>query len=965
MWPDVCAWRPNVADTPPEKLAEHSERCLQQLQQALPGALHARVDELVPVWLSSPWAVRLVTAQPDLLGELDEDDWRAPRGDYRPLFGEIEARQLEEAEVMSALRRLRQREMLRIAIRDLMGWAVLEETLTDLTRFADAAIAFALNWSGERLQKRYGVPRDGDGREQQLIVYGMGKLGGGELNFSSDIDLIFFYPRKGETDGEKCLDNHQYFIRLGQQVIKLLDDPTGDGFVYRVDMRLRPFGDAGALAVSFAGAENYYQTQGREWERYALIKARPLSGDEGDVENLQKMLRPFVFRRYLDFTAVQSLRDLKAMIEAQVARKGMEDNIKLGRGGIREVEFIGQAFQLIYGGRNPDLRVRSIIDVLQTLAAEELLAAEDIDALLKAYTFLRLAENRLQMVDDGQTHDLPRDDVGRLRLAYAMGFDDWAAFASELDAHRDVVAEQFALTFAAPEEEDDRNRWMKLWYAELSTEEALQALCLAGDPRGTEVTARLKQLRESSAYQKSTVESRQRVDEFMAKLLCQVSNLEHNRVQALLRLINFVRAVARRSVYLVLLSENPRALERLVFFFAESEWVAEQLTRQPAVLDQLLDARLLYELRRRPELDEQLKQHLASVAEDNFEGVLNELRRFKNAYTLNVAAVDLSGEMPLMHVSDHLTECAEVLLQEAHRLAWRETTTKHGTPRCWRDGVEHRPELGVIGYGKLGGIELGYSSDLDVVFVHDSGGERQYTSGRDDSDKGVVDNSLFFSRTAQKLVSVMTAQTPAGQLYEIDTRLRPDGDAGALVKSMEGYREYLLERAWTWERQALVRARFICGSPALREQFDRVRNEVLCQPREREALRREVVEMREKMRDHLGGQRGMVSLKQDHGGLADIEFMVQYGVLGWAAEHPQLTRHSDNIRILESMADCGVLPSDEVDTLIESYRAIRAKIHRLALDSRKAIVESPGDLGPVLEQVAAIWQRWMLAGENG
>lgn len=961
MWPSACQWRPTLSEHFPQALDAVLARSLASLKQALPSDQHDEVERLAPVWMCSPWAVRQFSAHPEWFAQLSGCGWGVENNgcDSQSQF-EAFSMDCDEAVAMQRLRQMRQREMLRITVCDIMGWVDLERTLRDLTAFADCAVELAHNWSREQLRHRYGVPRDDQGKEQSLIVYGMGKLGGGELNFSSDIDLIFFYPEGGQTDGDKCLDNHPYFIRLGQQIIRLLDDLTADGFVYRVDMRLRPFGDAGALAVSFAGAENYYQTQGREWERYALIKARPMTGHPEAIDRLHQMLRPFVFRRYLDFTAIQSLRDLKAMIEAQVREKGMEGNIKLGRGGIREVEFIGQAFQLIYGGRDPELRVRSIVRVLGHLAEEALLSQSDVDRLLEAYTFLRLAENRLQMVEDAQTHDLPTDELGQQRLAYAMGFQTWRDFAEALQVHRDFVAEQFQWVFASPEDQD-RTQWQKIWCGEMSTSASLEAMGLSGDPRGTEVLARLKQLRENSAYQKSPKESQQRVDEFMAQLLCKVSHLNVDKSQALLRLINFVRAVARRSVYLVLLTENPKALERLVFFFAESDWVAEQLTRQPAVLDQLLDARLLYSLPRRPELDQQLEEHLSSVPQEQFETLLNELRQFKNAYTLKVAAVDLNDEMPLMRVSDHLTECAEVLVSQGHRIAWRETTAKHGFPHCRREDGVYNPQMAVIGYGKLGGIELGYSSDLDVVFLHDSSGQREYTSGRDDEGKGCVDNSLFFARTAQKLVSVMNSQTMAGQLYEIDTRLRPDGDAGALVKSVDGYRDYLLNKAWTWEHQALVRARFICGSEAMRSSFEAVRKEVLCQHRDKEKLRREVVDMREKMRGHLGGQRGMVSLKQDRGGLADIEFMVQFGVLAYASEYPQLVQYSDNIRILEAIAACGVLSASDAEMLIESYRSIRAKIHRLALDRRKAIVESAGALEPVLTQVADFWQRWMLA----
>ena len=969
-WPAACAWRPQFPTTCPEALGQSGQLLFDQLCNVYESKYLPVLERLRPALICSPWAMDLMRRREDLFVSMLDLPQLGEQMDEGSV-SEYLSSGLSEPEYMAKIRAVRQREMVRIALRDLMGWASLEQTLAELSALAEYCISQSISYAKRALLPRFGLPRNGEGEEQELLVLGMGKLGGAELNFSSDIDLIFLYPESGATDGKKSVDNQAYFIRLGQLVIKLLDELTVDGFVFRVDMRLRPFGDAGALAVSFAAAENYYQTQGREWERYAMIKAKALTGRKDNIAYFKSMLKPFVFRRYLDFSAIQSLRELKRMIEEQVKRKGMAQNIKLGRGGIREVEFIGQAFQLIYGGKNQGLQQRGIVAVLQQLEIDGLLERSVVDSLLKAYAFLRLAENRLQMVGDEQTHDLPEDDLGKARLAYSMGFDAWEIFLSQLNKHRDLVAQQFSDVFSEAKSEEKEQEWQSLWcavgnaYSDETEEESVeqnwkQQLSHASFEQVDDLFQRLKSLRTSSTYTKASAEARKRVDSFIPVLMASLQMVESNRDEALKRALEFMRAVVRRSIYLVLLEENPKTLQRLLHFFSQSEWMAEQLIQQPVLLDQLIDTRLLYALNERPELDKQLSEQLDAIDSEDFEGLLNALRGFKRSYTLSVAAVDVTGHMPLMRVSDHLTQCAEVLVQETHRLAWVELTKRHGFPHCRRDGIVYNPGMAVIGYGKLGGIELGYSSDLDVVFLHDSGGEREYTSGRDNG-KGDIDNTLFFARLAQKFSSIMNAQTRTGQLYEVDTRLRPDGDSGEWVKSIEGFAQYQKEKAWTWEHQALVRSRFICGSPELKMQFESIRKEILCIERNRDDLRQEVVDMREKMRANLGGKDGAFSLKQDRGGLTDIEFMVQFAVLGWSHKYPELTKWTDNIRILEVMSDVGVISEQDSSTLIESYRAIRAKIHRLALDRRKSIVDKPGELAAVVADAAGIWQRFMLS----
>jgi len=718
------------------------------------------------------------------------------------------------------------------------------------------------------------------------------------------------------------------------------------------------------LALSFQAAEEYYQTQGREWERYAMIKAIPLTGSTKSVEQIHSILRPFVFRRYLDFSAIQSLRELKIMIKAQVAKQGMQDNIKLGSGGIREIEFIGQAFQLIYGGKDTALQVRGIVPVLSLLAEKNVLPFEAVEKLLAAYTFLRLSENRLQMKQDQQTHQLPMEGVEQARLAYSMGYQTWDEYVHVLNDHRCNVAEQFDALFSEQTDESDISLWEGVWQQLIPEEAIIETLGNQGYTDSEFVWDEIKKFKTSTLMRKASTSEKQRVDKVFPAMLAAMAG-QNKSDEGLKRGISFIRTIVHRSIYLVMLSENAELLTRLASLIARSGWIAGHLTQQPLLLDQLLDECLVEKIQRRPALDRLLEQRLSqcdSDHSDRFEKQLNELRRFKKSYVLNVATLDLTEKLPLMKVSDHLTDVAESCVQSAYRIAWIEMTNKHGFPHAWWEGQVHNPSLAVIGFGKLGGFEMGYGSDLDIVFLHDSHGERTHTSGIE-NDKGVIDNSLFFARLAQKLTLVINTKMVTGDLYEVDTRLRPDGASGEMVKSLDGFERYQNEKAWTWEHQALVRARFICGQESLKKRFEHIRHQILIKKRDTAVLLTDVIEMREKMRNHLGGKHGKISLKQDHGGLTDIEFMVQYIVLAWANQYPELTKWTDNIRILEVIGQTGVMEKQGCDTLIESYRTIRAKIHRLALDQQKAVVELHeinDDLEQAIEAVKHCWKRWMV-----
>ncbi|SEP90698.1 glutamate-ammonia-ligase adenylyltransferase [Ectothiorhodospira magna] len=922
-------------------------------------------EDLARIWYYSEFVARAAIRHPDrFLALLASGDLERvyQDGDMARRVQDSLAPARDETDLMSQLRQSRQREMVRIAWRDLSGAATLNDTLADLSTLADQLIDGALHWLHQDLVRRHGEPRDAAGQPQRLVVLGMGKLGGDELNFSSDIDLIFAYPRSGETDGERSLDNQQFFIRLGQRLIKVLNEKTADGFVYRVDMRLRPFGGTGPLVMSFDALEDYYESHGREWERYALIKARAVAGDRDSAQQLYALLRPFIYRRYLDFGAFGALRDMKALINREATRKGKDQDIKLGEGGIREVEFVGQAFQLIRAGRDPSLQLRGIRPVLERLAAQDLMPAYAVRHLLEAYDFLRRTENRLQMVADQQTHRLPQDPSDRLRLALSMGFADWDSFERSLNRHMRRVHSQFEQVFAAPQGGDDDEQTTQpeaqrdlasLWLGSLEQERALAVLKERGltDPEAA-LTA-LTQLRDSSACRKLTATGRERLDRLMPLMLGVLSGLQAPDA-TLERLLRLVQTIARRSVYLSLLVENPLALSQLARLCEASPWIADHLTRYPLLLDELLDPRSLYAPPGRQGLLDALNDELVQVPQDDLEQVMDRLRLFKQVQVLKVAAADIMDVLPVMKVSDHLTWIAEVVLERVLDLVLEQLVARHGRPRCLIDGKPFEPGFAVVGYGKLGGLELGYGSDLDIVFLHDSRGAQAMTDG-----DRPLDNSEFFARVGQRILHFLGIFTGAGRLYEVDTRLRPSGASGLLVTSVTAFADYQLGSAWTWEHQALVRARPVAGDGRIAKAFEAVRDQVLQQPRDEDALRQEVREMREKMwKEHATRDPAWFDLKRDPGGIADIEFMVQYLVLAHASRHPQLTTWPDNIRILESLIETGLMPRDDALFLMDTYRCFRDRIHELTLQELPARVPA-SDWTQEREQVRAFWQRLM------
>jgi len=872
----------------------------------------------------------------------------------------------QEDELARRLRRFRNRQQLRIIWRDANRLADLGETCRDLSDLADACIDLAYHWLYPRHCEQFGTPMGRrSGRPQHLVILGMGKLGAHELNLSSDIDLIFGFPEAGETEGaRRSLDNQEFFNRLGQRLIKALDAITVDGFVFRVDMRLRPYGSVGALTLSFAALEQYYQDQGRDWERYAMIKARVVGGDQQAGAYLLKQLQPFVYRRYLDFSAIEALRSMKQLIQQEVRRKDMSENIKLGSGGIREVEFIAQAFQLIHGGRDLSLQQRPLLPVLAVLEGQGYLPAAVVTELRDGYRFLRYVEHALQAIADKQTQMLPDNAGERARVAFVMGFDSWEVFMERLTYWRERIEWHFRQVIADPDADEDElvvgGEWLPLWQGDMEEGTGVRQLADSGFADPEHAWRLLQGLRNGPQVRAMQRLGRERLDAFMPRLLAEVAEQEHPD-QVLERVVPLVAAVACRSAYLVLLSENPGALTRLLQLCGASPLVAEQIARFPLLLDELLNEGRLYSPPKAPELAAELRERLMRIPEDDLEQQMEALRHFKLAHSLRVIASEFAGTLPLMKVSDYLTWLAEAILEQVLALAWRHTVARYGTPRR-ADGEYCDPDFIIVGYGKVGGIELGHGSDLDLVFIHD-GDPHAETDG-----PKPIDGTQFFTRLGQRIIHLLTTQTTSGQLYEVDMRLRPSGDAGLLVCSLTAFERYQLQEAWTWEHQALVRARVLVGSARVAERFEQVRARVLERPRDLAALRAEVSEMRARMRDNLGTRatdagRGAnafdpaqpFDLKQDVGGIVDIEFMVQYAALAWSHQHPELLRYTDNIRILDGLGAANLLPEVDVQLLQEAYKAYRAAAHRLALQKQPGKV--PGDQFPDSRRlVQRIWK---------
>jgi glutamate-ammonia-ligase adenylyltransferase len=855
----------------------------------------------------------------------------------------------DEATYGARLRMLRRREMARIAWRELAGLATVEQTLRETSAFAEAVIDAATLYSGAQLARRHGVPQ---GPDAGLVVLGMGKLGGGELNFSSDVDLVFLYAAAGDTSGPASLAHEEFYLRQGRMLIRLLDAVTDEGRVFRVDMRLRPFGDSGPLVASFAFFEDYMQAHGRDWERYAWVKARAMSGAVQFEPLRESVLRPFVYRRYLDFGVFESLREMKALISREVARRELADNLKLGAGGIREIEFIVQAFQLVRGGEDRQLREPSLLTVLPRLDGAKLLPERTVGELSAAYGFLRRAENAVQMLDDEQVHSLPEDPLARERIALALGLPDVAALESGVARHRAIVGEHFAALFASSAGRDAADGGLDLaplWEAAFDRESLLARMQEEGFDSAGELLGMLEALRDSPRLKRLDESGRRRLEVLLEKLLEESSTSPD--LAALRRLFAIIEAIGKRSSYFSLLTENPQARALLLRLCGQGEFLAAQVARTPSLLDELTADRWSKALPDRAALDADLTHRLEEVPPDDVEREVEALCRFKQAAVFRVALADLMGGLPLMQVSDRLTEIAELIVQRTLELAWRQMSAQLGEPHCSDEGGRRPVRVAALAYGKFGGRELGYGSDLDLVFLHDSAGEQQETDR-----ESPVDNQVFFLRFAQRLLHLLTVHSAAGRLYEVDVRLRPSGKGGMLVTSIDAFREYQYHEAWTWEHQALLHARSVAGDAPLMARIEQLRIEVLRKAVRRDDLAKEVAQMRERMRRELSDAKpGRFDMKQDRGGIADIEFLAQYWALRWADEYPPVAHYSDTIRQLESVASANLVPQATVDVLVDAYRQYRQQGHRLSLENQSGVVDADLFEG-IRAKVAAIWR---------
>jgi [glutamine synthetase] adenylyltransferase / [glutamine synthetase]-adenylyl-L-tyrosine phosphorylase len=932
------------------------EGVLPGIYAALPGELQAELPRLVA---ASEFAASALLQDPEALAwvsrHIEPSIARAANRDYHQRV----AAAATTADAQRVLREWRRREMLRIAWRDIAGRAGVVETLHALSELADACIRAATTAAQAILENPFGRPRNA-GADVPLIVVGMGKLGGMELNFSSDVDLVFLFAQAGQTDGTRVIENEEYFTRVGRELIRLLDARTENGFAFRVDMRLRPFGESGPLVVSLASLEDYLQQHGRDWERYAWIKARAIVGAEAYSAANQEFVRPFVYRRYLDFGVFESLREMKALIAREVARRDLGQDLKLGSGGIREIEFIVQSMQLVRGGSDRRLQNAALLEVMPQLADSKSLSAADIAELHDAYLVLRKAENALQMIRDEQTHSIPLDPADRARLSLNMGDADWSAASARIEAARRAVARQFeALLFGSPDTKRPNGEAPLSWLG-IEASSIEEELVGGGFPAPEipAVAALLETYRKSAPYRRLDEAGRRRLHVVLDRLLKATVGQAQPAI-VVQRVLRVLDAIGARSSYLALLKEQPAALDRLIDVCAISGFLARQIADFPLLLDELIDARAFAEVPSRAGFARELAARTERLPADDPERQVEALRQFQKVAVFAVALADLTGRLMLMSVSDRLTDIAELIVQCCMDLAWGQMTKIYGVPYCGDDAASARiVKVAAAGYGKLGGLELGYGSDLDLVFLHDSTGEFQQTAG-----ERPLDNGVFFLRLGQRIVHLLTMHSAAGRLYEVDMRLRPNGKGGFLMTGVDAFERYQQHDAWTWEHQALLRARTVGGDERLCARFEAVRRRVLCTAVRRDTLRTDVSQMRSRMRRELSkAGRGQFDIKQDAGGIADIEFLVQYWVLAAASAHPQVVTFSDNIRQLEALARVGVLDESTALWLKQAYIGYRSVLHHQSLEGGLRVVEA-GPYAETRARVQAIWRRTFDSGD--
>ena len=920
-----------------------------------PPALSQKIAENLPLMNAismSSFVKRTLLSQPELLNQWFEHS-PSPQDckHYTERLAQALQNVQDEEQLGKELRLFRHREMATLSFIQSNKLASVEFVFQALSDLAEAIILQARDWLYQRCCAEYGVPMNSLNEPQELLILGMGKLGGRELNFSSDIDLIFVYPDAGETvGGRKAVENSKFFTRLGQRLIRALDEVTAEGFAYRTDMRLRPFGDSGALVLSFASMEDYYQEQGRDWERYAMIKAKILGEDLSNLNHryLKQMLRPFVYRRYLDFSAIQSLREMKEKISREVVRRNLIDNIKLGAGGIREVEFIVQTFQMMRGGRDKILQERSLLTVLPRLAELNLLTIEQVTDLRTAYLFFRQVENVLQAIDDKQTQTLPTDEQAQQCLILATqkyliateqgetwlehAIQNWADFLQVLGQYQKKVRAVFNALIGKDDEEENPplvNEQIALWrdilHLEMSEEDLASVLkeYVVQDTDYAEIFRWLTTTLQDWSRKPIGVRGREVLRTLLPKMLDKIFS-QPNYLILLSRLLKILDKITTRTTYLELLTEKEQILPQLIILCGQSIMIADQIARYPMLLDELMSNKGLTQVIDFRDYEPALNDYLVRIPEEDEEALIDTLRQFKQSQILRIASADIMGVLPVMKISDHLTYLAEAIIGAVVNMAWKAVSQRFGVPEHLG---ENEKGFAVIGYGKLGGIELGYNSDLDLVFLHNAPENSETVSGRKS-----VSSHQFYLKLAQKINSIFNLNTSAGVLYEVDMRLRPSGEAGLLVSTFNAYDFYQKNEAWTWESQALVRARCVYGTESLKAEFDQIRQSTLAKKRDVVTLKTDITGMRAKMYQHLTQPQAVeFNLKTDKGGITDIEFIAQYLVLANAETSPEMAVWSDNVRIFDTAMACGILTEPAGEQLKYCYTAMRNRIHHLNL----------------------------------
>ncbi|MFT6992221.1 MAG: glutamate-ammonia-ligase adenylyltransferase [Paraglaciecola sp.] len=751
---------------------------------------------------------------------------------------------------------------------------------------------------------------------------------------------------------------------------------TADGFVYRVDMRLRPFGESGPLVLTFSAMEDYYQEQGRDWERYAMLKARAipsLNGDDTYHQQLSTLLRPFVYRRYIDFSVIDSLRRMKMMISQEVRRKQLVNNIKLGAGGIREIEFIVQVFQLIRGGRVKALQQRRLLTVLPELVISGELQEDSKFVLENAYCFLRRVENIIQALADKQTQTLPDNDLDKQRILHVLEFDSWQDFYLVLETHMHDVHDKFEqlIGIESPNHQVQDEHWSTLWHSRWSDEESIAWLEQDQGTTGEshwnseDIWRLLSDFRDDVTKRSIGNRGRQVLDKLLPLLICHIQQAKQAEF-VLERILHVFKKIVTRTAYLELLFENEGALKQLIHLCQASRWVTDYIAKSPILLDELIDPRLLHNPTEIAAYGHELRESMLRIPEEDLEAQMDGLRLFKQAQQLRIAAADISHILTVEQVSQHLTALAQAIIAEVINIGWQQVVGRFGVPQSIVKSLSNEKSanlndvqnkgIAVIAYGKMGGNELSYGSDLDLVFVHNSP-EGDVTTGLVNGDKSVP-ASQFYMKLAQRIMHIFNTRMSSGILYELDMRLRPSGNSGVLVGHINTFDQYQKEEAWTWEHQALVRARIVYGNSVIENRFKEIRQQVLSHTRELDKLRVEVSNMREKMRKHLDKSTSeLVDIKQGVGGLVDIEFLAQYLVLAHCHTHENLSQYCDNLSIFKRLASLEILTKADQQLLANCYQQLRGLGHKATLQNEALLVNK--DAVTERDQVMLIWKKFL------